>query len=46
MTMPAQTKAWRVETYDNFEVPDDRYCTTVGHFDTLEEAIACAPASC
>ena len=33
---------WRVETYDNFEVPDDRYCATVGNFDTLEEAIACA----
>ena len=42
LAVATQTKAWRVEVYDNFESPDDRYCTTVGHFDTLAEAIACA----
>ncbi len=28
--------------FDNFDHPDERCCATVGDFDTLKEAIACA----
>ena len=33
---------YTVEVYDNFDRPDERCCSKVGTFETVEEAIACA----